>query len=268
MEMGNIARMRVQSTVAVARLVGGAKPGHSFDTKRLESSLRAVDKYSKQNSATKENFKNESKEDTKGTHQLPSSLDASVRELISRIFRLILYSVKIADNIGDPESTADFYRHISADYYDSPDLRVRWLENLAEFQINHAKLDEAAQCKLHSASLVAQYLRRFKGIDVVTEAEFAPISPNVSRDVKLPEAGEVDEQAAFQDQETWSTAGLTKLLKAAANLLEQAKSYELCIEVLMLLTTIYKAEKKYNELISTLEQFAAMTSTLVNAVNS
>jgi hypothetical protein len=142
----------------------------------------------------------------------------------------------------------------------------------------------------------------------------------VSRDLRLPEAGEIDEQAAFQDQDVWSTSGLTKLLKAAANLLEQvhrrhdttrhdttrhdttrhdttrhdttrhdtthdtrhdttrvradvccitrlqAKSHELCVEVLMLLTTIYKAEKKYPELISTLEQFKAMTTTLVNAV--
>lgn len=34
----------------------------------------------------------------------------------------------------------------------------------------------------------------------------------------------------------------------------------------MMLTTIYKAEKKYSELIATLEQFKTMTSTLVNSV--
>ncbi len=34
----------------------------------------------------------------------------------------------------------------------------------------------------------------------------------------------------------------------------------------MLLTTIYKAEKKYPDLMSTLDQFKTMTNTLVNAV--
>jgi hypothetical protein len=260
-EVGNIARMRVQSTVAVSRLVGGAKAGQGVDTARLQTSLRAVGRYSKLRVA------GAAAVDEVGA--VGGTFDAGVQELISRIFRLCHYSIKIADNIGDPETTADFYRRISEDYFDSPDLRVRWLENLAEFHTttHHNKLEEAAQCKLHAAALVAQYLRRFKGVlDIVSDADFAPISPNVSRDLRLPEAGEIDGQAAFQDQDVWSTSGLTKLLKAAANLLEQAKSHELCVEVLMLLTTIYKAEKKYPELISTLEQFKAMTTTLVNAV--
>jgi len=207
-EMGNIARMRVQSTVAVSRLVGGVKAGQDVDTQRLQDSLRAVGDYSKLCA---------SKEEGTGPATM---LDTEVQELISRIFRLCHYSIKIADNIGDPETTADFYRHISEDYFDSPDLRVRWLENLAEFQTNHNKLEEAAQCKLHASALVAQYLRRFKRIFIVSESDFASISPNVSRDARLP-AGEADEQAAFQDQDVWSTSGLTKLLRAAANLLGQ-----------------------------------------------
>jgi hypothetical protein len=219
-EMGNIARMRVQSTVAVSRLIGGAKAGQGVvDTTRLQTSLSAVGNYSKLRSAAAD--ARDGGNDTNNNSGGETAFDAGVQELISRIFRLCHYSVKIADNIGDPETTADFYRRISEDYFDSPDLRARWLENLAEFHTNHNKLEEAAQCKLHAAALVAQYLRRFKRLDVVSDADFAPISPNVSRDLRLPEAGEIDEQAAFQDQDVWSTSGLTKLLKAAANLLEQ-----------------------------------------------
>ncbi len=36
---------------------------------------------------------------------------------------------------NDPETIAEVYLRISNDYYDSPDLRVQWLENLAQFQI-------------------------------------------------------------------------------------------------------------------------------------
>jgi hypothetical protein len=37
---------------------------------------------------------------------------------------------------NDPETIAEVYLRISNDYFDSPDLRVQWLRNLAEFQVN------------------------------------------------------------------------------------------------------------------------------------
>lgn len=107
--------------------------------------------------------------------------DESVAELIARMFRLIDYSAKIyGSNVrNDPETIAEVYLRISNDYFDSPDLRVQWLLNLAEFQVNvrsptamrqgfksmtctfhfqQGNSEEAAQCKLHIAALVVEYL--------------------------------------------------------------------------------------------------------------
>lgn len=45
-------------------------------------------------------------------------------------------------------------------YESTPELRYTWIENLAKF---HAKVDnhsEAAQCHLHNAALVAEFLNR------------------------------------------------------------------------------------------------------------
>lgn len=51
--------------------------------------------------------------------------------------RLMEYSSKIAENVRfDPDTAVELYYKISNDYFDSPDLRVRWLENLAVFQLS------------------------------------------------------------------------------------------------------------------------------------
>ena len=47
---------------------------------------------------------------------------------------------------------------------------------------------------------------------------------------------------------------------------EQAKAYEVCLEVLMMLTTIFSSEKQYPYLSQTLEHFRALTDTLITAV--
>ncbi|KAL6049946.1 RasGEF domain-containing protein [Balamuthia mandrillaris] len=250
-EMGHVSRMKVQSTVAVSRLVGGVK-GASQNLTTLQGSLKAVGAFSKK-------FSKQQNEEF-------AALDAEVQELISRMFRLINYSAKIAENMHDPETTADLYLKISDDYFDSPDLRVRWLENLSEFQVTQNNLEEAAQCKLHVAALVEQYLIR-SGKLKISDVNFSSIAPNVKTEVSLPDIEDDgnEEDGPFQDLGRWSINGLTSLLKEASSLLQQAKSYELCIEVLMLLTALYKSERKYEDLINTLDHFKAMTKTLVEA---
>jgi len=68
---------------------------------------------------------------------LPS---CSSRQLFcfSLFFRVRSHSAKIyGSNVrNDPETIAEVYLRISNDYFDSPDLRVQWLRNLAEFQVN------------------------------------------------------------------------------------------------------------------------------------
>ena len=61
----------------------------------------------------------------------------SLGELVSRMFRLIEYSSQVlGSKQNDPETVAELYYKISNDYFDSPDLRVQWLENLCEFQLS------------------------------------------------------------------------------------------------------------------------------------
>jgi len=85
----------------------------------LKESLQAVARFSKQKNTKSPQF------------------DTEVQELISRMFRLMDYSSKIAEILRwDPDTAAELYHKISNDYFDSPDLRVRWLENLSQFQVS------------------------------------------------------------------------------------------------------------------------------------
>jgi len=238
----------VQSTVAVSRLVGSMKDHENLNL--LKDSLKAIQDFSSSsiNSGTKD-------------------FGGSVAELIARMFRLIDYSAKIyGSNVrNDPETIAEVYLRISNDYFDSPDLRVQWLLNLAKFQVGQNNLEEAAQCKLHIAALVVEYLvvrAQLQVRNLSKEASFPDIAPNVLHDTSLPQ---IQDESTFQNGEIWSVKGLNKLLKSAVKLLEKAKVYEVCLEVMMMLTAILSAVKDYTALSNVLERFRSLTDTLITA---
>src|SRR5699024_7151269 len=80
-----------------------------------------------------------------------------LENLISKILNLLEYTTKI-EKTDDPEMLADLYYKISIGYSVSPSLRITWIDNLSNIQKQHLQLEEAAQCKVHCAYLVAQYL--------------------------------------------------------------------------------------------------------------
>lgn len=47
---------------------------------------------------------------------------------------------------------------IAKGYQTSPDLRLTWLQNMAEKHINRKCYTESAMCLIHAAALVAEYL--------------------------------------------------------------------------------------------------------------
>jgi hypothetical protein len=70
-------------------------------------------------------------------HPKEGSLGAQVEEMVSRLFNVIRDSTKMRELSWDPERTIELYHQISTGFIDSPDLRVTWLENLAQY---HAKV--------------------------------------------------------------------------------------------------------------------------------
>lgn len=98
---------------------------------------------------------------------------------------------------------ADLYYRMTKSYTNAPDLRVAWLESLANFHIKQKNWAEAAECEIHIAALgiwfplelmtdsliVVDYLNYFEpspGIPPGSNS-FAHISTNVLQEISTTE---------------------------------------------------------------------------------
>src|SRR5947209_1844163 len=62
----------------------------------------------------------------------------------------------------DPEMMCNLYYKISTQLLESPDERVAWLENLANFHLDKGNHEEYGQTKIITAALVQEYLTLMK----------------------------------------------------------------------------------------------------------
>ncbi|EGG18916.1 DOCK family protein [Cavenderia fasciculata] len=231
----DITRMKVQSTVAFSKLVGEVK---------LENASLNI-------------FLSHVKELTKA-HQ-SSVFRAQIDEWILKINTLMKYSNTISENKSDCEMVAEMYYNISNSYFESPNLRVTWLENLAKKNNDHHLFDEAAQCLIQSAYLVSRYLHMSGKLKDTTIADFAVICPNISRELELPPISNKDD-ALFQ---MWTVDYLVKLLEESISLVSKSERYELAIEIHSLISKILKSKKDYKALMSTLSNQKQICETIV-----
>lgn len=58
----------------------------------------------------------------------------------------------------DMETYMDLMYSIAKGYQNSPDLRLQWLQHMAEKHVQHKNYAEAAMCITHTVALVAEYL--------------------------------------------------------------------------------------------------------------
>jgi len=199
------------------------------------------------------------------------NLNNEIQSLISRMFRVITYCLEINQK-KDPHTISKLYHKISLNFLDTPDLRVRWLENLADYQILNKNIEEAAQCKIQIAALVAGYLKNHGVLPMIGDISevFSHLSPNVllNEPTFSERKGNEKEVDFFHDGSTWSLEGLTTYLTDAAELLKQCEQYEICTEIQMMLTKIYSREKDYSNLRQTLLDFESVTSDLITANES
>eukprot|EP01133_Synstelium_polycarpum_P005247 gene5247-6071_t len=221
----DVVKMKIQSTVAISKLVGELKLGNANN---LIGFLTRV------------------KEHTK-THE-SAVFKSQIEEVINRINTLIKYSNTISANRSDIEVVAEMYYNISISYYESPNLRVTWLENLSKKNNETGQFDEAAQCLIQSAYLISRYLSITGKFTQISKADFTLICPNVSREQELPPI-DLKDDSLFQ---SWTMEYMVQLLEESIVLSLKANRYELAIEIHSLVSKIYKIKKDYKSLINTL----------------
>ncbi|XP_075905606.1 dedicator of cytokinesis protein 8 isoform X1 [Nelusetta ayraudi] len=229
----NFSRVKMQVTMSLASLVGKSS---DFQEEYLRRSLRTILAYAEEDTEMKNT-------------QLPSQ----VEDLLKNLNSILLDTVKMREFQEDPEMLMDLMYRIAKGYQTSPDLRLTWLQNMAEKHNIRKCYTESAMCLVHAAALVAEYLsmledHKYLPIGSVT---FQNISPNVleesavSDDILSPDEDGVCSGRYFTE------SGLVGLLEQAAELFSNGGLYEAVNEVYKVIIPILEAHRDFRKLAST-----------------
>ncbi|XP_041792139.1 dedicator of cytokinesis protein 8 isoform X2 [Chelmon rostratus] len=229
----NFSRVKMQVTMSLASLVGKSS---DFQEEYLRRSLRTILAYAEEDT------------DMQNT-QLPSQVDELLRNLNS----ILSDTVKMREFQEDPEMLMDLMYRIAKGYQTSPDLRLTWLQNMAEKHNNRKCYTESAMCLVHAAALVAEYLSMLEDHKYlpVGSVTFQNISPNVleesavSDDILSPDEDGVCSGRYFTE------SGLVGLLEQAAELFSNGGLYEAVNEVYKIIIPILEAHRDFRKLAST-----------------
>uniref|UniRef100_A0A8C6V1M5 Dedicator of cytokinesis 8 n=1 Tax=Neogobius melanostomus TaxID=47308 RepID=A0A8C6V1M5_9GOBI len=226
----NFSRVKMQVTMSLASLVGKSS---DFQEEHLRRSLRTILAYAE--------------EDTEMQNtQLPSQ----VNELLKNLNSILSDTVKMREFQEDPEMLMDLMYRIAKGYQTSPDLRLTWLQNMAEKHNNRKCYTESAMCLVHAAALVAEYLSMLEDHKYlpVGSVTFQNISPNVleesavSDDILSPDEDGVCSGRYFTE------SGLVGLLEQAAELFSSGGLYEAVNEVYKIIVPILEAHRDFRKL--------------------
>ncbi|XP_035698985.1 dedicator of cytokinesis protein 7-like isoform X3 [Branchiostoma floridae] len=230
-EIGNnFARVKMQVTMSLSSLVGSSQ---SFNEEYLRRSLKTILMYAQEDA------------ELQGT-----TFPEQVRDLVFNLHMILSDTVKMKEFQEDPEMLLDLMYRIAKGYQNSPDLRLTWLQNMAGKHTERGNHAEAAQCLVHSAALVAEYL------NMLEDKPYLPIGcvsfQNISSNVL--EESAVSDDVVSPDEEGICTGkyftelGLVGLLEQAAYAFSMAQMYEAQNETYKILIPIHEAERSHKKL--------------------
>ncbi|XP_062827498.1 dedicator of cytokinesis protein 6 isoform X1 [Anolis carolinensis] len=230
-EIGNnFARVKMQVTMSLSSLVGTSQ---NFNEEHLRRSLKTILTYAEEDPELRE-----------------TTFAEQVQDLVFNLHMILTDTVKMKEHQEDPEMLIDLMYRIAKGYQTSPDLRLTWLQNMAAKHSERGNHAEAAQCLVHSAALVAEYLSmledcRYLPVGCVT---FQNISSNVleesavSDDILSPDEEGICSGKYFTEQ------GLVGLLEQAASSFTMGGLYEAVNEVYKILIPIHEANRDFKKL--------------------
>lgn len=125
---------------------------------------------------------------------------------------------------------------------------MAWLESLAEVHVANKNWAESAQCLIHIAGLVAEYLNLFEPAPGLPKGcgAFQQVSRNVVEEASLSDISP-DEEGICETQ-TFTEAGLLKIMDNAVQYLKQAELYETANELYKLIIPIHEKNRNYEKL--------------------
>uniref|UniRef100_A0A8C0KZJ3 Dedicator of cytokinesis 7 n=1 Tax=Canis lupus dingo TaxID=286419 RepID=A0A8C0KZJ3_CANLU len=232
-EIGNVsnfARVKMQVTMSLSSLVGTSQ---NFNEEFLRRSLKTILTYAEEDLELRE-----------------TTFPDQVQDLVFNLHMILSDTVKMKEHQEDPEMLIDLMYRIAKGYQTSPDLRLTWLQNMAGKHSERSNHAEAAQCLVHSAALVAEYLsmledRKYLPVGCVT---FQNISSNVLEESAVSDDVVSPDEEGICSGKYFTESGLVGLLEQAAASFSMAGMYEAVNEVYKVLIPIHEANRDAKKL--------------------
>ncbi|XP_050685080.1 dedicator of cytokinesis protein 7 isoform X2 [Leptidea sinapis] len=211
----NFSRIKMQVTMSLSSLVGTST---TFSEESLRRALKTILLYA------------EHDQDLQDTN-----FPEQVKDLVFNLHMILSDTVKMKEFQEDPEMLLDLMYRIARGYQHSPDLRLTWLNNMAQKHMERSNHVEAGMCLVHGAALVAEHLRAAgRGA-----ALLAPVTHN-ALDESCPDVQLPHHHLSCQE--------LQALLEHAASELMAGGMYETVNEVYKVLIPIAEQNRDYKKL--------------------
>ncbi|CAF0791221.1 unnamed protein product [Rotaria sordida] len=231
-EIGNnFSRVKMQATMSLSWLVGQSTS--QFNEIFLRKSLRTILTYADGDTDLQE-----------------SAFPSQVKDLATNLYMILCDTVKLREAKDNPDMEIDLLHRIANCYQNSPDLRLTWLQNMAQKHLAMNHYAEAGMCLAHAASLVAEYLRMLESKSYMPDGCVAlqKISMNL-----LEESAVSDDVVSPGDEgictgKYFTENGFIGLMEQAAVFLTHAHMYEAVNNIYHVLTPIYEANRDFKKL--------------------
>ncbi|KAM3959107.1 LOW QUALITY PROTEIN: dedicator of cytokinesis [Aphomia sociella] len=135
----NFSRVKMQVTMSLSSLVGTST---TFSEESLRRALKTILVYAEHD-----------------TDLQDTNFPEQVKDLVFNLHMILSDTVKMKEFQEDPEMLLDLMHRIARGYQHSPDLRLTWLNNMAQKHMERSNHAEAGMCLVHGAALVAEQLR-------------------------------------------------------------------------------------------------------------
>lgn len=134
----NFSRVKMQVTMSLSSLVGTST---TFSEESLRRALKTILVYAEHD------------------HDLQdTTFPEQVKDLVFNLHMILSDTVKMKEFQQDPEMLLDLMHRIARGYQHSPDLRLTWLNNMAQKHMERSNNAEAGMCLVHGAALVAEQI--------------------------------------------------------------------------------------------------------------
>ncbi|KGL80696.1 Dedicator of cytokinesis protein 8, partial [Tinamus guttatus] len=242
----NFARVKMQVTMSLASLVGKSP---EFNEEFLRRSLRTILAYAEED-----------------VDMQSTPFPVQVEELLCNLNSILSDTVKMREFQEDPEMLMDLMYRIAKGYQTSPDLRLTWLQNMAEKHTKRKSYTEAAMCLVHAAALVAEYLSMLEDHSYlpVGSVTFQNISSNVLEESAVSDDVLSPDEDGICSGRYFSESGLVGLLEQAAELFSTGGLYETVNEVYKIVIPILEAHRDFRKLTLTHSKLQKAFDSIIN----